>query len=163
MSLSLKSQDFCYYTSSKYQCEMNTDLQVPCGEDMCAKSKTLCKEYQGWYYIIKQLRHKKLREKQTKVRKVFDESIKICPKYSWNKTSVCLNNHRCYYKQSVPIKMMFDTINYVKLVTCPCQGKHGYKCGRDYCAENKASCDGLIWKNAEEGISKGIENCSKIK
>lgn len=161
----LKTGEYCYLSDPKSVCDFNHKLNHRCSLNYCSKDKAACKEIDGWEYIIRRLKHKKLKENQIKMKIIFNKNLKPCPKNQWNTTNICVNSHKCYYKHSIPIKMMFDSINFIKLVICPCHGEFNNKCRKDYCTKSKQDCDAIIWNNIEntsDAALKGIEKCKKI-
>lgn len=171
-SLGLTVNDLC--KSDENQCKVGYDtennIRIECvkqkcpkpysfecltAEHICTTNESSCKKFLDFKFKLRSLKSLKSRlsiekmfELETKKFDLFMKSLRECPvqNYEWQPGDVCKNGQNCRMRQPLPFR--FGEISYLQTqIDCPCpRERYPYACGKEYCARDKASCDGLELK-----------------
>lgn len=179
---SLKSNDYCspkhieckgfYNKNHKYQTKcnrmkcQNNKLNYACGDNICAKSETDCKDYNLLVdYFLKLTRfilnpfvqNVEMEKKRNKIESFF-KHIKECDNkinYTISSNDFCLNGKNCELKKKFLKGFGASHSNNFKSIKidCECPIDKSFKCNQ-YCAIDSNACDYLIKSN-----NNNISNC----
>jgi hypothetical protein len=148
MTLSIKPNDFCLLNKDIYEKVICKKQQ--CGFDLCSKDKESCKNLNTWYMIVKTyMNPKKYIE--------YLENIKECEPnmYTSLKENVCSIKIACkFYEQYKHRKA-----NKSARKLCACSGELNFKCGKNYCTNNKITCTKLNESLVDSTYLKYINKC----
>lgn len=174
----INSKTFCKSAPLNECSHRSAPYIYKCGEKMCTKNKTECKEYLRAEKTLKNnqiraildltamspLRNNNEINLQINFKK-FESGIKDCTKktYKWRPSDVCFKKRECFQKNSefARLEIHFQVFK----INCPCPKSKPYVCGSpmDYCALNKDVCDSFSLmgkiKNASAQLH-AIQKCS---
>ena len=190
LTFAIYSTDICYLNNSgcnheaktnEAKCKQNKcEFMYPyiheCGRDKCSKNGSDCDEFilLSRHFSARLFRtnigltilpvqvQELIKEREMNFKK-FQSKIKSCSRVKTSvlrSQDVCLKRKKCYTLDSN--KSEIKRQKYKKL-DCPCDGRNGYECGKDYCTPNKYICELLnqaFQMNTE--FVDSIKKCSFI-
>lgn len=147
-----------------------------CGKDKCLRNETDCDEYTsldrhfnsrlfrtniGMALLPTEARNK-MRERQRKFKK-FQNKIKLCTLVRSNTLQfkdVCLRRKKCYKQKENDLTTgEGEHKSNFKRIDCPCDGRHGYECNKDYCTPSKYTCD--LFDELKQANGTGTDSVKK--
>ena len=161
-SFGIKSINFCIYNKDMEQ--KAVCKQEQCGFDLCSTDQKSCENLNNWYMILDTYIAKyntKIDTNKVESLNTFLENIKLCTTFQliYLKKRVCSIEENCKFNQQYELRQLLKP-SKLKLKQCACSGRLSFKCGINYCSDNKHTCNKVLKYMSESTKSeKQINNC----
>lgn len=147
--------EFC----SKPKNKCPKELKYECLADLCSKNRMSCHSIKMWRLVGNNIRDNDVHERFRNEFQEFAHKIANCSKNNqrWQTSDVCLNGLDCWHEVRLPYRLV-RKVN--KIVECKCIGDYGFRCDQNFCAKNKAGCEGMTTKSRIGAFLIGIVDCN---
>lgn len=153
----LTNHDFCMKQAS----ECSGNFKYECKPDKCSVDKTACSYFNSMIFVLNSYRSRASYAEDKKRFNTFKILIAKCPviRYEWKAADFCLNKLKDCKTRDIDI---ITGTQKIKIVDCPCDGMHSYKCGKNVCSIDKISCN-FYQRNASKMAQhrKAVSECNK--
>ena len=140
---SLKTADLCLKTKENKQnpFKCKGKFNYECNKEYCSVDEDACNDFTKLNIFLDTIKSVSTKRKIMKTM----NTIKVCANRpnEWKQTDICLNTFNCYERKSLIHLLGKASANFIRHVTCPCNGNYKYKCRKQYCALNEETCDGF--------------------
>ena len=150
LSSGIYSNDFCKKKTTHRCTQRNAPYIHECGQSVCTRNQTECKEYLRVENLMKQIHFIELIEPMSLKRrpaiekeferkfKKFQIQIEKCPlkPFDWQPSDVCnVQRRECFQSRKEILAKRRQT-------NCPCPRSRPFVCGnqRNHCTKNKKTC-----------------------
>lgn len=179
--LSLKSSELCF--SQQHDCKAQLKMKTgnlsacyvnhchgqysyQCSLEYCSTDTHACQMFLKLKHEIRSLNSlrsrmgiEKMFEKKLEKNNKFIMNIKICQKYEWKPSDLCMRGKNCRMLQKIPMIGRLGGFEYLKTIQCPCLGSYSYNCGNQYCSKDKTSCSTFLNKNNTYLLHGSFKKC----
>ena len=99
--------------------------------------------------------------KKLKIIDQFLEKIKECQpnQYITLKQQICSIEAICSIEKKFELSQLFKPFRFTTNKTCICTGQNKFKCGNNYCTDNKNTCTKLIKSLNDSTFIKHVNKC----